>query len=44
MFPRGDGAVYIEHATMHGESIVENIRALPEGPGSYFSLFLVTRN
>ena len=41
---RTDDAVYIEHATMDDESIIEDIRELPEGPGSYFSLFLVTPN
>ncbi len=37
-------AVYIEHATMQDQCIVPDISALPAGPGSYFSLFLVTRN
>lgn len=34
-------ATYIEHATMEGELVIEDITQLPEGPGSYFSLFLV---
>ena len=41
---RADDATYVEHATMHDEEIVQDIRTLPEGPGSYFSLFLITRN
>ena len=40
---RHDDAVYIEHATMAGEQVIEDIARIPEGPGSYFSLFLVTR-
>ena len=41
---RSEDAVYIEHATMPSQEIVADIANLPEGPGSYFSLFLVTRN
>ncbi|MEM7206263.1 MAG: precorrin-2 C(20)-methyltransferase [Pseudomonadota bacterium] len=36
-------AVYVEHATMEDQTIIHNIAELPEGPGSYFSLFMVTR-
>lgn len=41
---RGEDAIYIEHATMPNQEIVADIATLPAGPGSYFSLFLVTRN
>ncbi len=41
---RAEDAIYLEHASMPNQEIVTDIAALPEGPGSYFSLFLVTRN
>lgn len=40
---RLDDAIYIEHASKPEQKIYRNINALPDGPGTYFSLFLVTK-